>query len=121
MAGGDEMGTGKISVPPVSIPFTAASETVLSIFFAASLTVSTGDLRTIGEVLNRRAWRVMAVRNMIMCVRSLEAGGVTRTGRWVVVEGQLNAFAVFNGDDEVDVWGKSDGCDWMNVFRRRLA
>lgn len=56
-------------VPPVSMPLTAASEIVRSTTFAASLTVSTGPLRTMGEVLNRRAWRAMAVRNIvIVCV-----------------------------------------------------
>jgi hypothetical protein len=53
------------SLPPVSIPFTAASLTVLSTAFAASLTVSTGLLRTMGEVEKRRTWRVSAERNMI--------------------------------------------------------
>jgi hypothetical protein len=57
------------SIPPVSIPFTAASEIVRSTTFAASLTTSTGLLRAIGEVENRRAWRAIAVRNMLIeCV-----------------------------------------------------
>lgn len=52
-------------IPPVSIPLTAASEIVRSTTFAASLTASTGLLRAMGEVLNRRAWRANAVRNMM--------------------------------------------------------
>jgi hypothetical protein len=41
--------------PPFSMPFTAAPEIVLSTAFAASLMVSTGLLRAMGVVLNRRA------------------------------------------------------------------
>jgi hypothetical protein len=59
----------ELYIPPVSIPFTAASEIVLSTTFAASLTTSTGLLRAMGEVENRRAWRANAVRNMVaVCV-----------------------------------------------------
>jgi hypothetical protein len=46
------------------MPFTAASEIVLSTFFATSLAESTTDLRTAGDVLKSLAWRVKDVRSI---------------------------------------------------------
>lgn len=54
-------------LPPFSMPFTAAPEIVLSTALAASLMVSTGLLRAMGVVENRRAWRAIWERNMMMC------------------------------------------------------
>lgn len=53
-------------LPPFSIPFTAAPEIVLSTALAASLMVSTGPLRAMGVVENRRAWRAIWERNIVM-------------------------------------------------------
>ena len=55
-------------LPPFSMPLTAAPEIVLSTALAASLMVSTGLLRAMGVVENRRAWRAIWERNMVMCV-----------------------------------------------------
>ena len=53
------------------MPFTAASEIVLSTFFAASLAESTTDLRTAGDVLKSLAWRVKDVRSIDIFVACL--------------------------------------------------
>lgn len=57
-------------VPPVSMPFTAASDTARSTFLAASFAISTGPFRVMGEVLKSRTWRAICVRNMV------EVGGL---------------------------------------------
>ena len=46
------------------MPFTAASEIVLSTFFATSLAESTTDLRIAGDVLKSLAWRIKDMRSI---------------------------------------------------------
>ena len=53
------------------MPFTAASEIVLSAFFAASLAESTTDLRAAGDVLKSLTWRVKDVRSIDIFVACL--------------------------------------------------
>lgn len=70
------------------MPFTAAFEIFLSTVFAASLTVSTGLFRTIGEVLKRRTWRASCVRNIVKGVygilgESVEA--VESSWNWIEI------------------------------------
>jgi hypothetical protein len=81
----------EVYIPPVSIPFTAASEIVLSTTFAASLTTSTGLLRAMGEVENRRAWRANAVRNMVMiCGEKFVECSCCSFGRGTIGDSQVN-------------------------------
>lgn len=77
---------GLASLPPVSMPFTAASATVLSTVLAASWTFSAMVLRTMGEVLKRRAWRAKAVRIIDMVIVFLV---VALIGDGVAVDGLM--------------------------------
>ena len=53
------------------MPFTAASEIVLSTFFATSLAESATDLRIAGDVLKSLAWRIKDVRSTDIFVACL--------------------------------------------------
>ena len=53
------------------MPFTAASEIVLSTFFAASLAELTTNLQIAGDVLKSLAWRIKDVRSTDIFVACL--------------------------------------------------
>ena len=90
------------------MPFTAASEIVLSTFFAASLAESTTDLRTAGDVLKSLAWRVKDVRSIDIFVACLAGYNRIRvyTQSLAYGEGQLGRVLGRKCGTERGFWGE---------------